>query len=205
MIKWHQSCQPWRDAVLSWSAWFILTCLSVFWFVLLFVLNSTGFLWCVSEIGGRTSWSSLCFFIFLCYKNNFILSRLTEQSCAMWVKIHVICGWRYMRMCTCVCAYICIWSIPPLSPEIKQSRRPLQCTKSSCSSDTCVKQATSISSPKKFSVPLDFSSFWEASRGEIHVTKRHPSFAHLIEGISFRFLCQTHQQNTKLLLSLFSP
>lgn len=107
--------------------------------------------------------------------------------------------------CVCVCVHICIRSIPPVSPEIKQRLSPLQCTKSSCGSDTWIKQATSMSSPKSFSEPLHLSGFWEASRGETHVTKRHPSFSHLTKGIGFRFPCKTHQQTTKLLLSLFFP
>lgn len=76
--------------------------------------------------------------------------------------------------CVCVCVHICIRSIPPVSPEIKQRLSPLQCTKSSCGSDTWIKQATSMSSPKSFSEPLHLSGFWEASRGETRITKRHP-------------------------------
>lgn len=134
-------------------------------FVLFCFLCWTSLLWCVSRLGGRISGSSLCFFIFLCYKNNF--------SCLHWQNNLVTCGWRYMHMCICVCvsAYM-IWSIPPRSPEIKQSLRPLQCTKFSCSSGKYVKQAINTSSPKRFSVPLHLSVFLVKSmlpRG-IHVS-----------------------------------
>lgn len=110
-----------------------------------------------------------------------------------------------MCACVCVCVHICIRSIPPVSPEIKQRLSPLQCTKSSCGSDTCIKQATSMSSPKSFSVPLHLSGFWEASRGETCVTKRHPSFSHLTKGIGFRFPCKTTNKPQSCYWAFFFP
>lgn len=68
----------------------------------------------------------------------------------------------------CMFVHVCIRSTLSLSPEVKQSPKPLQCTKESCSSDTCIKLAPSTSPWKGF---LCLKK--EASRGKIRFTKGH--------------------------------
>lgn len=65
-----------------------------------------------------------------------------------------------MHAYVCACAYI---KCSTQTPEIKQSLRPLQCTISSCSFDTCIMQATSTSYQKGF-LCLSICFLWSKQR-----------------------------------------